>query len=185
LAISETAVDEALPELRQIEDEQLRAQVRAVWCRLAAASAFDDLAALPVSPKLDYSHVTHNRSVAAMALAVASILTEFHGTEIDQGRLLAAALLQDASKLVEYEPDGNGGVRLSEIGERFPHAFYAAHVALEEGLPAELAEAILTHTYEAAGFPRTLEAKILFFIDQVDVAALGGDRWRKTGMIYR
>ncbi len=57
--------------------------------------------------------------------------------------------------------------------------------ALDEGLPAELAEDVLTHTYEAAGFPRTLEAKILFFVDQVDVAALGGDRWRKTGMIYR
>ncbi len=62
-----------------------------------------------------------------MAVAVAEILTRFHGTEIDRDRLLAGALLQDASKLVEYEPDGNGGVRLSELGERFPHAFYAAH----------------------------------------------------------
>ena len=185
MAISEAAVDKALPELHQIEDDELRAKVRAVWCKLAAASAFDDLAALPVSPKLDYSHITHNRSVAAMALAAAEILHRFHGTDIDRDRLLAGALLQDASKLVEYEPDGNGGVRLSEIGERFPHAFYAAHAALEEGLSADLAETILTHTYEAAGFPRTLEAKILFFIDQVDVAALGGDRWAKTGMIYR
>ncbi len=52
VAISETAVDEALPELQQIENEDLRERVRAVWCKLAAASAFDDLAAVPVSPRL-------------------------------------------------------------------------------------------------------------------------------------
>lgn len=185
MPISETAVSEALPELEQIEDAQLRAQVRQVWFKLAAESAFDDLGALPVSPRLDYSHITHNRSVAAMAIAVAEILERFHGTGVDRDRLLAGALLQDASKLVEYEPNEDGGVRLSTLGEHFPHAFYAAHAALAAGVSPAIAEDILTHTYEAAGFPRTLEAKILFYVDQIDVAALGGDRWRKTGVIYR
>jgi hypothetical protein len=185
MPISEAAVDDALPELELIDDSRLRGQVRQVWCTLAAESSFDDLDALPVSPRLAYSHVTHNRSVAAMALAVAEILERFHGTAIDRDRLLAGALLQDASKLVEYEPDGNGGVRLSALGQHFPHAFYAAHAALAAGLPQPIAEDILTHTYEAAGFPRTLEAKILFYVDQIDVAALGGDRWRKTSVIYR
>ena len=185
MPIPEQAIEEALPELEQIEDADLRAQVRAVWVKFAAQSGFDELTALPVSPKVAYSHITHNRSVAAMALAVSEILHRFHGTTIDRDRLLASALLQDASKLVEYEPNGEGGSRLSPLGQHFPHGFLAAHAALEEGLPPEIAEDILTHTYEGSSFPKTLEAKILFFVDQVDVAALGGDRWVKKGFIYR
>jgi hypothetical protein len=185
MPIGADAVEVGIPELNEIANDTLREGVRNVWVKLAAQSAFDDLAQLPVSPKIAYSHITHNRSVAAMALSVAEILREFHGTEIDRDRLLASALLQDASKLVEYEPSEDGTVVLSEIGRHFPHAFYAAHAALAEGLPEGIAEDILTHTYEGSWFPRTLEAKILFFVDQIDVAALGGDRWVKTGMIYR
>ena len=172
------------PEVMEISDENLRDKVIAVWQRLWQESKFNDVTQVPVSAKLSYPHIPHNRSVVQMALRVAEVLERFHGTRVNRDHLLAAAILQDASKLVEYEP-GQGGVVASEVGGAYQHAFYAAHVALEVGLPHEVVQAILTHTAEAPQYPATLIAKILFYVDQIDMAALGGARWKKTGMVYR
>ena len=38
---------------------------------------------------------------------------------------------------------------------------------------------ILTHTPHAPKFPHSLEGKILYYVDQIDVLGIHGDRWRK------
>lgn len=176
----------ALPEIELIKDTKLREQTIKVWERLFAESKWENIMDLPCSThKTDYPHITHNRSVVKMALQVADILEEVHGVLVNRDYLLAAALLQDASKLVEYEPVSGGGCQLSDIGKKFVHSYYGGHVALDEGVPNDVVQTIVTHSPDAPVFPQTLITKILFYVDQIDMAAIGGDRWKKAISIYR
>ncbi len=174
------------PEINMIGDPSIRDGVKEVWDRCWQESAFERISDVPVTPSLNYSHVVHNRSVVQMALATAKIVEEFHGAVVNRDYLIAAALLQDVSKLVEYQP-GEGGEKphLSEKGTSFQHGFWGAHMALEVGLPEEIAQSVLYHTFEGAKYPPNLITKILFYVDQIDMAALGGDRWKKRGIVYR
>lgn len=175
-----------LPEIDWISNPELREKTIAVWNRMYEEGKWEDIMALPCSTKkTDYPHIVHNRSVVQMAVSCAKIVAELHHAEVDMDHLIAAALLQDVSKLVEYEPDGNGGCALSERGKKFMHAFLAAHVALEVGLPDDVAQVILTHTPDSPVYPQTLIGKILFYVDQLDMAAIKGDHWKKTNVIYR
>ncbi len=174
------------PEISLIQDEALRGGAIAVWEQLWEESKWESIMDLPCSThKTDYPHVIHNRSVVRMAIQVAETLKEFHQVEINMDHLIAAALLQDASKLVEYEPAEGGGCVLSELGKTFAHSFYAGHVALNHGIPYEVAQVILTHSPDSPVYPQTLICKILFYVDQTDMAAIGGDRWRKMNVTYR
>jgi len=172
------------PEVRSIQDADLRAKVEAVWQELWQKSDFDSIDSLATSPEIHYLHIPHNRAVVDMALAVASAFERFHGVRVDHDVLVAAALLQDASKLVEYTVK-DGEVILSELGRTYPHAFWAAHTALAHGVPDEICHIILTHTPQSASFPTSLEGKILYYVDQIDVLAIHGDRWRKQLMITK
>jgi hypothetical protein len=172
------------PEVALIESEELRAKVEAVWQELWQASDFESTDQLATSPEIRYLHIPHNRAVIDMALAVASAFERFHGVKVDRDVLVAAALLQDASKLVEYTLI-NGKVSLSALGREYPHAFYAAHTAVKHGVPDAICHIVLTHTPQAASFPTSLEGKILYYVDQLDVLAIHGDRWRKQLMITK
>jgi hypothetical protein len=173
-----------LPEIDLIEDRDMRDQVVAVWQDVWQHSSFEDLTDLPIGPKIPYPHLPHNRAVVAMAVAMADAIERFHGVTVDRDVLLAAALLQDVSKLVEMTP-ADGGVEQTEIGRSFQHAFWAAHKAIEHGLPLPVCEIILNHTPDAPSLPRTLEGKILWYADQLDVIAVFGDRWVKQLFLTR
>jgi hypothetical protein len=173
-----------LPELSLIQDADLRQKVEAVWQELWQASGLESIDQLHTSPEIDYPHIPHNRSVVAMAIAVADAFERFHGVNVDRDVLVAGALLQDASKLVEYSVK-DGKVVYSDLGRRYPHSFWAAHVALQHGVPDAICHIILTHTPQAAQFPTSLEGKILYYVDQLDVLAIHGDRWRKLLMITK
>ena len=108
----------------------------AVWQDLWQQSAWNSLEDLPSSPDFPVPHVPHNRSVIQMALAVADAFERFHGVVVDRDVLVAAGLLQDVSKLVEYGLE-DGKVILTELGRTYPHSFWAAHTALARGLPEE------------------------------------------------
>jgi hypothetical protein len=172
------------PEVSLIQDEGLRAKVEAVWQELWQMSDFSSIDQLATSPEIQYLHIPHNHAVVEMALAVATTFERFHKVTVDRDVLVAAALLQDASKLVEYTP-ADGKVALSALGREYPHAFWAAHVALQHGVPDAICHIILTHTPQAASFPTSLEGKILYYVDQIDVLAIHGDRWRKQLMITK
>lgn len=166
------------PEVELLSDAKLRSGVEAVWEELWQMSPWPSLAELPSSPDFPVPHVPHNRAVIEMALAVADSFEKFHGLTVDRDVLLAAGLLQDASKLVEYEMV-DGAVSYSQLGRTYPHAFWGAQVALRHGLPDSVCHIILSHTPQAAQFPTSLEGKILYYVDQLDVIAIYKDRWRK------
>jgi hypothetical protein len=172
------------PEVDNIQDAGLRVKVEAVWQELWQISDFDSIDRLTTSPEIRYLHIPHNRAVVAMAIAISDTFERFHGVKVDRDVLVAAALLQDASKLVEYTL-ADGQVTLSALGREYPHAFWAAHTALKHGVPHEICHIILTHTPQSASFPTSLEGKILYYVDQIDVLAIHGDRWRKQLMITK
>lgn len=193
--MSDQAIDQAeretfdvldyLPAIREISDEDLRQAVIDIWHEMWEQSGWDRVLDVAVGPDIDYPHLTHNRAIIRIALAVADIWQEEHGVEIDRDLLIAAAALQDASKLIEYVPAGDGRVKLSELGEHLPHAFWVAHVALNHGLRPSLCEVLLNHSPQSARFPKTVIGKILFWVDQLDVIGIHGDRWRKDLFITK
>lgn len=177
---------EVMPEVNWIKNDDIRTKTIRIWEQMYNDSKWEDIMDLPCSThKTDYPHITHNRSVVQMAVSVADILEKMHGVEINRDYLICAALLQDVSKLIEYEPDGENGCRMSENGKYYMHSFLAGCAAVQLGLPHEVIQAINTHSPDSSSFPASLIGKILFYIDQTDMAAVKGDRWRKIVYIYR
>jgi len=174
-----------LPEISNIKNEEIKEKTIKVWQILWNESKFNSIEDVPVSPDTKFSHILHNRSVIKMAIKVAEVLKQMYKTEIDFDVLISSAALQDVSKLVEMEPDEGGGIRRSKLGKMFQHGFYAAHMALEVGLPSEIAENIVEHTFDNSVYPKTLVSKILFYVDQIDMAGLGLDRWKKVNVVFR
>lgn len=182
----ELNITDILPEINLIKDKDIREKTIAIWEKMYYVSKWNDIMDLPCSThKTDYPHIVHNRSVVQMAVSVADILEKLHGVEIDRDNLICAALLQDVSKLLEYEPDEANGCKMSEIGRYYAHSFHAGCAALQAGLPHEVVQAINTHSPDSASYPQSLIGKILFYVDQIDMAAIKGDRWRKIVYIYR
>lgn len=178
-------LDAHFPEVGLIKDPALAAGVRAVWAELWGRSSFADLATVPTSGEIAYPNVPHTRSVTALALAMADVLERFHGTKLDRDVLIAACLLQDASKLVEYEPAPGGGVRKTALGRAMPHAFEAARVAAAHGVPLSVLHIIATHSPSAAKLPETLEGRIVYLADEIDVCSIHGDQFVKEGVLRR
>ncbi|OZI53648.1 hypothetical protein [Bordetella genomosp. 5] len=172
------------PWIDEIADRDMAASVLAVLDELWGQSRFATFDKIPTSGKIAYPNLPHTQCVVEMSLAIADAFTRYHGTVVDRDVLIAAAVLQDASKMVEYEPTDDG-VRHTEIGKSYTHAFWCAHVALNHGLSAKVVHIILTHSPQAPRFPESLEGKILYYADQLDVIAIHGDRWIKQLMISK
>ena len=167
------------PQVNDIKDAKLRQAVIEVWQELWAQSKWDDPADLPTSGEIAYPNLPHSQCVVTLALGVADAFERHHNVKVNRDYLIASAVLQDASKVVEYEPGPDGKARRTRIGKHFPHGFWCAHLAANKGLPDEITHVMLTHSPQAPKFPDTLEGKILYYVDQLDVIAIHGDRWKK------
>ncbi len=171
------------PQLLDMKDAGLRTIVIEIWEELWSQSRWNNLADIPTSGEIPYPNLPHSQCVVDLALAVAAQFERHHKVKINRDYLIAGAVLQDASKLVEYEPGPDGKAKKTAIGKNFPHGFWCAHLAVNKGLPEEIAHVMITHSPQAARFPDTLEGKILYYVDQLDVIAIHGDRWKKHLLI--
>ena len=164
-----------LPEIELIAEAALRAQVAEIWVECWHESSWERIEDAPKNPTLSGRRrplVDHVRAVAQEAVAVADIVEARHGVVADRDTLLAAALLHDVSKLVEYRREDGGSGATSSFGELVQHAVYGAHKAIERGLSDELVHAIVSHTRRSGVAPRTLEAVILHYVDYLDTDVL-------------
>jgi hypothetical protein len=168
------------PQIQDIQDTELRQTVIDIWLELWEQSEWQDIGDPPVSAEIPYPNLPHSQCVVVMALAVADAFEKFHNVRVNRDYLIAAAVLQDASKVVEYAPPGpDGKVRRTSIGKNYGHGFWCAHLAIAKGLPEEITHVILTHSPMATKFPDSLEGKILYYVDQLDVIGIHKDRWKK------
>lgn len=168
------------PQLGDIVDAKLREAVVEVMQELWRLAPWNKIADVPTSAEIKYPNLPHTQCIVELVIAVADAFEKHHGTKINRDYLIASAILQDASKVVEYQPDPNGGATHTEIGRNYVHGFWCAHLATMKGIPHEICHIILTHGSQSPRFPSTIEGKILYYVDQLDVIAIHGDRWKKT-----
>ena len=173
------------PQIGEITDVTLRMAVVSTWEALWKASRWNKIDDVPTSLEIPYPTVPHNRCVLDISIAIADAFERHHGIKLNRDYLIAAAVLQDASKVNEFAPDADGNTNPTELGKNFPHAFWAAHVALQHGVPDEVVHVLLTHTPQSPKFPNTLEGKILYYVDQIDVIGIHKDRWKKEIFISK
>jgi HD superfamily phosphohydrolase YqeK len=168
------------PEIDAIQDATLRQGVVDIWQEIAAEMPWNDLREIPKNNKgeTDRSLVEHVRGVTQMALAICEIAQKLQGKDYDRDMLLAACLLHDVSKPVEYEPvpdapptNGIRPGRHSALGHSVQHAAYATHKVFAKHLPLALAHLVLTHTHGSGMRGKTWEAAALFYADFADTDA--------------
>ena len=163
-----------LPELAEIGDPDAERRCVHVWAAAIRMGHWPDPLLAPTLPNVavgaDTNLVAHTRRVLRACADVGRAIGHA-GVQPDLDDLLEAAALHDVAKLVEYEPDGAGGFRRSAVGASLPHAPVGAQWALAVGSPVAVARSIYVHTPAMAAAPETIEAVILFAVDQVDADA--------------
>jgi putative nucleotidyltransferase with HDIG domain len=167
----EEKISELLPELAEIEDGALRDKVVAAYEAALERGGWqpEDMARMPFTLLLEpcpATYLEHTRVVTRCAVAVAAAMAETYGSRlnIDRDHLLAAALLHDVGKLLEYREEG-GGFVTSELGRMLRHPFSGAALCYEFGLPAAVVHVVATHAREGDGSRATPEAIIIHHAD--------------------
>ena len=180
-------VSALFPEVELISDPELRARVIEIWIECWHESSWAHIEDAPKNPDLGMGRPLHQhvRAVTQQAVATADIVRERHGIAADGDTLLAASLLHDVSKLVEYQSDGSGGTEKSRLGKLSQHGVYGAHKAWEKGLPEEIIHIIISHTHNSNVPPRTLEGVIVHYVDYLDTDALLFDAGGKLDLHKR
>ena len=168
------------PEIGQIKDENLRAQVVSTWEEAIDEGGWriEELKTIPFTlliPECKINLITHTRAVTQTALQIASVLSEFYKekVEINIDFLIAGTILHDVGKLVEYAKDKDRVVK-SKTGKLLRHPFSGSALAYKHGLPDEVVHMIATHAREGDGGYRCVEAMIIHYADFINFESLGG-----------
>lgn len=158
-----------IPQIDLIQNREWKEKVIHAWELAYNDSSFEELTPILFSPFYPAPTLLgHTRSVTQASLNLAEVMKQEYGYDIDTDVVIAVAALHDISKLREHEPDGNGGVRKSELGKIYQHAFFSAHYAVEVGLPDKIVAAIFSHTGNTKQLPTSLEGIIVTYGDMTD-----------------
>jgi putative nucleotidyltransferase with HDIG domain len=161
------------PEIKWIENEDLREKVARTWEIALERSVLSaaDLNRIPFTllcgPDLKVSFMDHKRCVVHVARESGEKMTDFFGKEmpVDMDVLLAGAILADVGKLLEYELDRNGNAVQGSYGKYLRHPFSGVSLAEECGCPPEVCHIIAAHAGEGDHIKRTVEAYIVHHAD--------------------
>lgn len=169
-----TQVEEAFPELDDIDDATLRAQVVEAWCLGLDRGGWRHVEDIPYAWNIDeVSNVEHVRGVTRVAVASASEQRDFHGADPDFDVVRAACLLHDVGKCYEYvdvvdaelvDPDPEYAT------EEVPHSLSGYALAHEVGCPLAVQRAIPHFIGEIPA--RTLEAELVKSANSVSSNAI-------------
>ncbi|MFC2042169.1 HDIG domain-containing metalloprotein [Chloroflexota bacterium] len=166
-------VKEYFPLIRRIKDKGLREKVTETWVRIWKESGYSDLREAPFSPypqDANENLVRHTNTTTKLALVAAEQFQDEYEINIDFDILLASAILHDLDKAVIYQKKGNEVV-FSELGNKIPHGAYGMHIALEMGLPLEVAHVIVTHSNLITMEPNTVEGVLAMKAEHVKLGA--------------
>lgn len=167
------------PEINLIQDEDLRGKVVRAWVKAWEYGGWERIEQAPLvikAVKKEEAGVEHIRTVAKMARALAEIIRDFSQVPINMDYVLAGALLHDVGKALEYAPEGAAPL----AGEMLRHPISGAFIALEVGLPLEMAHIIATHSVEGTYVSQTLEATLVSFADYASFDVLARRELGKT-----
>ena len=128
-----------------LESRDLQEKVIKLWASFLETSTYARIGDAPAFPGLPgYDLARHTRHVIHNCVQQADTLKEFWGIECDRPTLVTAALVHDASKLVEYTgPEGTH----TELGKALLHAQIAGVRCLDVGLSAKVANIVSYHPF--------------------------------------
>lgn len=170
-------VEQALPEIQEIEDTDIREKVIAVWAEGLVESGYESVDDLKFGSGLvqDETQVDHIREVTQLAIAMIDTLVDFRDIDVDRDTVIAGALLHDISKFVETAPDVK---KWTEFAELIPHPHYAVHMLESAGISTHIQHIALTHTHRSKPQPATIEAQI---VKLADIASAESIYWDNKG----
>ncbi len=168
-------ITELLPEIKEIQSEELRNKVVAVWEEAMAFRGWTEeiLKSIPftlLAENVQITFIEHVRTVCRMCIACDKVLSEAYGarkTPVNRDYLIAGALLADVGKLLEYEIVDGKAVK-SDFGKKLRHPFSGVGLAFKHGLPPEVLHVIACHSKEGDGEKRSPETIIFHHADFID-----------------
>ncbi len=160
----EDIIKKAFPEIDEIKDEDLRNKVIATWDMAMRKGGWNDLKGIPytLTMETDREFVEHTGMVTRIAMGAAKARRD-----LDMDMVIAAALLHDVGKLLEFEVK-DGKVVKSAYGKMIRHPVSGAILASEAGLPDEIVHAIIAHSKEGEAVKRTPLAVLIHHADFID-----------------
>lgn len=168
-------ITELLPEIKEIQSEELRNKVVAVWEEAMAFRGWTEeiLKSIPftlLAENVQITFIEHVRTVCQMCIACDKVLSEAYGsrkTPVNRDYLIAGALLADVGKLLEYEIVDGKAVK-SDFGKKLRHPFSGVGLAFKHGVPPEVLHVIACHSKEGDGEKRSPETIIFHHADFID-----------------
>lgn len=157
---------ERFPEIKEIKDSDIRGKVILTFSKAMELGSWDSMEGIPFTlliPDLKVNLAEHTQAVTRIAIQTAQEVTKY-GLEVNMDHIIAGALLHDVGKLVEYTKE-KGKVTVSPIGKLLRHPTTGTWLALEAGLPAEIAHIIYCHSWEGDKLSRSPEAHIIHQAD--------------------
>lgn len=161
-------------ELKLIKDESLRQKTVDVWvaaCKQGGWETLEELEKLPftlLTNCLGVNFIEHTKAVTHGAIGLAKGQMDAYKNmpyAIDMDILVAAGLLHDVGKPLEFERDGEGGYRKSRSGKIARHPFSGAILAAQYDVPDGVINAIACHAKEGEGRPQTIETVLIHQAD--------------------
>lgn len=157
-------IKKLFPEVEEIEDASLKDLVIKVWLLAMERGEWEGIDSIPFTLLVptEVTLVEHTRRVTRMATAVAR-----ERYDLDLDLVVAGGLTHDVGKLLEYE-EQSGQVVKSRFGALVRHPVSGYGLAIEVGLPLEVAHIIAAHSTEGEKVSRTPEAILINHCDFID-----------------
>lgn len=162
-------IKKLFPSIDKIKDKDICGKVIKTWYEGWKRSNFHRIEDLhqfePARDLIKYTNVEHTNQVCQAVETVAVMVKEMLNIQINMDYLLAGTVLHDVDKIVIFDSEtGN----YTSTGHQFPHTVMGTSMALMEGLPEEVAHIIGAHSSTFPVIPpRSIEAVILYYVDQM------------------
>lgn len=169
-------VRRSLPEIDEIEDQDLRMKVVEAWALSLSHSEFErieDISPAGVPGRQIMTRGTqadHIRGVARIATAMVEELERLLGPiGVNRSLLLASALCHDVGKPFEFSQRNQARWQANPAAVGLPsvrHPVYGAYIALTVGLPEAVVHTAGGHAHEGDFITRSLENTIIHYADE-------------------
>ena len=163
------AIAGLFPILKEISDPDLMQKIANVYVRVLQDCKWDSVEDACFNPTFPQQKlVNHIRVTTYSAYATAKYMNEFQQLDMDLDTVLFLGLMHDVCKFLEFEPDNNGGARVSEIGENLQHGVIGAYYAHQEGFSLYWLQLIVSHTPQSNNRPCCKEGFMFGLVDLAD-----------------
>jgi putative nucleotidyltransferase with HDIG domain len=164
MVMNEKDITTLMPEIHKIKNSALRRGVINAWLIAARKGKWKRIDKIPFTLLVHTKKtlIEHTREVTRMAMAIAMARRDGN-----MDHIIAGGLVHDVGKLLEYEQRGRK-FRVSAQGKRIRHPVSGYAIALEAGLPLEIAHIVATHSHEGDNVLRSKESIIIHHCDFVD-----------------